>query len=370
MQSTMQSPTKRKFLNSINYFLGIAIILIVMAHSYGIARWDVSNNPSLFEKLFYSFNLNGSAFFVFISGYLYNHIFYPNFNYKKFLSKKAKFVLVPYLICSTLPILYTVFDRQNEWWLNFVFVNGGRGFLPEGLIEKPLLAIGWFLITGRAVYAYWFIPMIIIVFAISPLINRLIESQHLLKVILFLLPISMLVHRPVSNANPLHSLIYFLPVYLLGIYSSINRQNILKYLDNFKNKLLVLGSAIALLLVQVFVFNASGNFNKSFFSVTTPDVNIIQKILLCFLFISVLDRFEKNNIQTLKKTAETSFAIYFIHPFLIRPLTRLPKSLGWEFNGNLFTLSIATLVMVLCSIAVAQIIKLIFQKNSRYIIGW
>ena len=370
MQSTMQSTAKRKFFNSINYFRGIAIILIVMTHSYGIAHWDVYNNPSLFEKLFYSFNLNGSVFFVFISGYLYHHIFYPNFNYQKFLIKKAKFVLAPYLICSTLPIIYTVFDLQNEWWLNFVFVNGGRGFLPDGLIEKPLLAIGWFLITGRAVYAYWFIPMIIIIFLISPPINNLIKSQHLLTAILFLLPISMFVHRPVGNANPLHSLVYFLPVYLLGIYSSVNRQKILKYLDKNKSKLLLLLLAIALILLQVFIFKASGNFNKSFFSITIPDVNIIQKILLCFLFISVLEKFEKTDIQTLKKTAETSFAIYFIHPFLIRPLTRFPKSLGWEFQGNVFTLLIATLAMVLCSIAIAQIIKLIFKRNSRYIIGW
>jgi len=366
----MKLTTKRKFLNSINYFRGIAIIIIVMTHSYGVAHWDVYNNVSLFEKLFYSFNLNGSVFFVFISGYLYNHIFYPTFNYKKFLIKKAKFVLVPYLICSTLPIIYTIFDRNNEWLLNFVFVNGGKGFLPDGLIEKPILAIGWFLITGRAVYAYWFIPMIIIVFLISPLVNYLIKSQHLLKAILFLLPISMIVHRPVHNINPLHSLVYFLPVYLLGIYSSINRQKILDYLDSNKNKLLVLLAAVALILVQVFVFNASGNFNKSFFSITVPDVNIIQKILLCFLFISVLDVFEQTDIKTIKKTAETSFAIYFIHPFLIRPLTRLPSYLGWEFRGNFFTLIIATFTMVIFSIAIAQLIKLIFQRNSRYIIGW
>ncbi|MEL6929769.1 MAG: acyltransferase family protein, partial [Cyanobacteria bacterium J06600_6] len=273
-------------------------------------------------------------------------------------------------ICSILPIVYTVFDRNNEWFLNFVFVNGGRGFLPDGLIEKPLLAIGWFLITGRAVYAYWFIPMIVLVFLISPLINYLIKSQHLLKIILLLLPISMIIHRPVHNVNPLHSLVYFLPVYLLGIYSSINREKILDYLNNNFNKLLLFASAIALLLIQVFIFNASGNFNKSFFSITIPDVNIIQKILLCFLFISLLDRLEKTDIKTIKKTAETSFAIYFIHPFWIRPLTRFARYLGLESQGNLLTLLAATGAMVVCSIAVAQIIKLIFKRNSRYIIGW
>jgi peptidoglycan/LPS O-acetylase OafA/YrhL len=365
----MTSIPKRRFLNSINYFRGIAIIIIVMTHSYGIAHWNVYQDASLFEKVFYSFNLNGSVFFVFISGYLYHHIFYPNFNYQKFLTKKAKFVLIPYLICSALPIIYTVFDRQNEWLLSIVFDSGGIDFLPASLQNKPLLSVLWFIATGRAVYAYWFIPMVILIFMIAPFVNYLIRTQHLLKVILFLIPVSMIVHRPLYNMNPLHSLIYFLPVYLLGIYSSINRQTIITYLKRDRHKLIVLSLAILLCLIQVLIFNVSGNFSKSFFSITVPDINIIQKILLCFLFISVLDNLEEAEINSLKQTAQTSFAIYFIHPFLLRPLTRLSKVWG-NFEGNLLTLFIATLLVVIISIAIAHLVKLVFNKNSRYIIGW
>lgn len=366
----MTSLPTRKFLNSINYFRGIAIILIVMTHSYGIAHWNVFNNASLLEKLFYSFNLNGSVFFVFISGYLYYHIFYAKFQYQKFLTKKIQFVLVPYLICSTLPILYTVFDLNNEWIFHIVFDSGGRGFLPDSIKDKPLLSILWFLATGRATYAYWFIPMIILIFIISPLINNLIRSKYLLSVILILIPISMIVHRPLQNMNPLHSLVYFLPIYLLGIYSSINRQKILHYLQNNWIKLAILLLSILLGLIQVLVFNITGNFSKNFLLITVPDINIIQKILLCFLFISVLESWEQTDIKSLKKTAETSFAIYFIHPFLIRPLTRLSKNLGFQFDGNLFTLLIATFLMITFSIIIAQTIKLILKKKSRYLIGW
>ena len=366
----MKSPATRKFLNSINYFRGIAIIIIVMTHSYGIAHWNVYQNASLFEKLFYSLNLNGSVFFVFISGYLYNHIFYPKFNYKIFLIKKAKFVIIPYLICSALPILYTVFDLNNEWIFNIVFDSGGIAFLPESIQDKPLLAILWFLATGRAVYAYWFIPMIIMIFVLSPLINYLIKSQHLIHIILMLIPIAMIVHRPLQNMNPLHSLVYFLPIYLLGIYSSINREKILVYLQSNQIKIIILLLSILLCLIQVLFFNISGNFSKNFLMITVPDVNIIQKILLCFLFIAVLENWENTEIKSLKKTAETSFAIYFIHPFLIRPLTRLSRNLGFEFQGNLLTLLIATFLMVVIAIAIAQTLKLILKKKSRYLIGW
>lgn len=354
----LKSPSTKRFLNSINYFRGIAIIIIVLAHSYGIAHWNVFNNSSTLEKLFYSLNLNGSVYFIFISGFLYYHIFYHRFNYKKFILKKAKYVLVPYLICSAIPIYLTVFQK------------GGGSFLPESLQDQPLSQILWFLGTGRAVYAYWYIPMIMLVFAISPLINYLIKHQQLPKVIFFLMPIAMIVHRPVNNMNPLHSLVYFLPVYLLGIYSCIHQKEIYAYLKSNRRKIIILLLALGLSLIQVLVFKDSGNFNKDFFSITVPDVNLIQKVLLCFLFMSILDKFENTDIKTMNKTAETSFAIYFIHPFLIGPLTRLTKSFNFDFQGNFFTLIIATFAMVTISMAIAYSIKAVLKQNSRYVIGW
>lgn len=355
---TTISPTKSKFLNSINYFRGIAIIIIVMAHSYGIANWNVYHNANILEKFFYSLNLNGSIYFIFISGFLYKHIFYEKFNYKNFITKKIKYVLVPYLICSAIPILSTV------------FIDGGGRFLPESLQNHPLQAILWFLVTGRAVYAYWYIPMIMLIFAISPLINCIIKSKHLLRIILFLTPVSMIIHRPVHNANPLHSLVYFLPVYLLGIYSSINQQKIQAYLKSNQRKIIILLLALGLGLTQVLLFNVSGNFSKSFFSLALPDINLIQKILLCFLFMSILDNYENTDIKSMKKTAETSFAIYFIHPFLLNPLTKLTRSFNFDFQGNILTLFIATFLMVTICMAIAHLVKIVLKSNSRYLIGW
>lgn len=366
----INSPAKKKFLNSINYFRGIAIIIIVMAHSYGIAHWNIYRNPSIFDKLFYSLNLNGSVFFIFISGYLYNHIFYPRFNYKKFMLKKAKFVLIPYLVCSIIPIWYAVSSIERNFWLDTFFYNNGRNFLPETISHQPILSILWFLVTGRAVYAYWYIPMIMLVFAISPLINNLIKSKYLLQIILFLIPISMIVHRPAQNVNPFHSLVYFLPVYLLGIYSSINQKKVYAWLKSNHTKLILLSAAIALGLIQVLIFNVSGNFSKSFFSISLPDINLIQKIILCFLVLSILDKYEDADIKSMKKTAETSFSIYFIHPFLLNPLTLISRNLGFKFEGNVFTLFIATFCIIASAMAIAHLLKLVLKQNSRYIIGW
>ena len=352
------SPPKKKFLNSIDYFRGIAIVIIVAAHSYGIANWNVYKDPTFFEQFFYALNLNGSVFFIFISGFLYNHIFYPRFNYKKFMLKKTKYVLIPYLVCSTIPILYTV------------FVARGGDFLLDSLQDKPLLSILWFFVTGRAVYAYWYIPMIMLVFTISPIINALIKSKYLLYVIIGLIPVSMIIHRPVHNMNPIHSLVYFIPVYLLGIYSSIHQKKIYAYLKSNKVKISIILLAIVLGLIQITLFNVRGNFSKSFWSITVPDVNLLQKILLCFLLMSVLDNYENADIAAMKKTAETSFAIYFIHPFLLDPLTLFVRNLNLGFQGNVFTLGLATFLVIVVAMAIAHLFKFVLKRNSRYIIGW
>lgn len=348
-------PKKKKFLNSINYFRGIAIILIVLGHCYDLSRWDISNNV---EKVFYSLTLNGSVYFVFISGFLYHHIFYQRFNYKKFMLKKTQFVFLPYLLFSLIPILYTV------------FLDGGGQYLPNELREQPFLATIWYFVTGRISYAYWYIPMAMLLFAISPVINWIIRSRRVLEAILFLLPISLIIHRPVDNINPIHSLIYFFPIYLIGIWSSINHKRIYAYLRDHKKKAIIILLAIALGIIQVFVFQQSGNFHKEFWSMTVPDVNLIQKILLCFVFMSVLDLYENSDITSMKKTAQTSFAIYFIHPFLISFLISVTSKLNLTYQGNFFTLILTTLFIVVASMVIAYSVKAVFQKNSRYLIGW
>ena len=348
-------PKKKKFNNSINYFRGLAIIIIVLGHSYDLARWNISSE---FENFIHSLTLNGTVYFVFISGFLYYHIFYHRFNYKKFMVKKAQYVLLPYLLVSTIPILLTV------------FVGGGGVYLPDGLRQQPLLAVIWYFLTGKIVLAYWYIPMAMLLFVVSPIVNRIIQSGKVLEAFLLLLPISLIIHRPIENLNAFHSLIYFFPVYLLGAWSSINNKKIYTYLKDNQKKVLIALLVILLGLIQVSIFQQEGNFHKDFWSFTVPDVNMLQKILLCFLFMSVLDRYENTNFSLLNKIAETSFAIYFIHPFLITALYSLSVRLNVDFQGNFITLIITTTIAVLGSMAIAFGIKSVLGKKSRYLIGW
>ena len=353
--------TKKKFLNSVNYFRGIAIILIVLGHSYELAGWDLPHSwqeVGLAAQLFYSASVNGSVYFIFISGFLYYHIFYKRFNYGKFMNKKLQYVLLPYLLISIVPIAYKVLSGDVD------------SYTPAVVGDQPLALASWYLFGGRLNYAYWYIPMAMLLFAISPIINIVIKYKKSLFVALLLLPISLIVHRSVANINHIQSLIYFLPVYFLGIWSSRHHQQILHYLKSNRSKLALAAIALGFGLIQVVLFNYAGNSHKEFWAVTVPDVNLLQKIALCFLFLAVLDLWENKELPIIKKTAETSFAIYFLHPFVGNLLYKITSDLNISYQGNLFTLLLATVVMVVTSMGIAMGIKGVLGKKSRYLIGW
>ena len=352
---TKSSPKKKKFINSINYFRGLAIVIIVLGHSFDLAHWNISND---LEQFFYALSLNGTVYFIFISGFLYYHIFYHRFNYRKFMLKKAQYVLLPYILFSIIPILLTV------------FLGGGGEALPDNLRSQPFVATIWYLATGKIVLAYWYIPMAMLLFAASPLVNLAIRSGRILEIFLLLIPISLIIHRPIDNLNAFHSLIYFFPVYLLGVWSSINNQAIYAYLKENSKKVMLVVLVILLGLIQVLLLKQTGNFHKDFWSITVLDVNLIQKILLCFLFMSILDIYENTSFPVANKIAETSFSIYFIHPFIVTAAYSLIEKANFNYQGNIFTLILTTFLVVMTSMAIAFSIKAVLKKNSRYLIGW
>jgi peptidoglycan/LPS O-acetylase OafA/YrhL len=86
--------------------------------------------------------------------------------------------------------------------------------------------------------------------------------------------------------------------------------------------------------------------------------------------MSILNLYENTDVTLIKKTAETSFAIYFIHPFLINGLISVASRLNIDYGGNIFSLLLSTCIITLVSMAIAMGFKLVFKKNSRYLIGW
>jgi len=346
---------------SFDYFRGVAILFIVAGHSFG--AWSID---TFSEKVIANIVYSGTALFVFISGFFFHHIFYKDFNMKIFMSKKAMNVLVPYLILSTLGFFYFALSSKP-----FPFVERLISTDVTSWMDYIQLYVNY-LWTGRIMYAYWYIPFIMIMFLISPIFIayiRLSLAARLIIILILLLFSAFFVHRPILNMSPIHSVIYYIPIYLIGINCSINRDQFEPFI---RGKTLIFGFiVIALAILQSMYFDSRGAPSKAdMFSYGGLDINIFQKIALCFFFISILHRYENKTIPGLKLLASSSFAIYFLHTWILhitdqyRPyafFSNIPEIIVW-FGVIIFAVAV--------SLFIAYLVKAILKHNSRYLIGW
>lgn len=251
------------FITSFHYFRGISILFIIAAHVH-VGNVEI-NNP-VFTNL-----LSGStALFVFISGYLFQHLQNDNFNYSSYLNRKFKFVISPYLICSAPAIVSIALSGDFHPLLGDV-----------STVEGSLINI----LTGRHITAYWYIPFSLLLFISAPIIIPFasLKNKTQLSILCILSVFAILAHRPIGGLNPFHSFIYHIPFYLLGIYSVVNRALIEK--TKHCNMLFLL-LTVLLAYIQGNIFGDIGSSHKDLFVFSGIDLIYIQKILL-LLFLSL-----------------------------------------------------------------------------------
>lgn len=361
--AAVQRGARRKgaaaFLNSFNYFRGIAIVVIVAGHCFDLADWQAE---SFTERLVRNLIAGGSCLFVFISGFLFHHVFYPRFDYRTFIAAKVRNVLSPYLILSALPIAYHVVRRKPHF--DGYFLPQGQGVFAEYIV--PALK---YLYTGAFFIPYWYIPFIMLMFALSPLHVAFIRWRPSVRlaVVLTLLAFALFVHRPVHNFNVLQSLVYFLPVYLLGIVCSQHREWLYRNLTGREPWLLTVVLAIA--LWQTLGVGHVGNFNKPLFTVAGVDWVLLQKALLCPVLMVVLHRFESRHWPLLGLLASASFGIYFMHAWVLALAYGIKDGRALGISPYV-AWPLGTALVVALSVAVAWLAKLVLRKQSRRVVGW
>nr|WP_321467248.1 acyltransferase [uncultured Desulfobulbus sp.] len=345
------------FLKSFEYYRGIAIVLIVIGHCYGLSGWNFNSYP---ERVLANIITGGTALFVFISGFLFHQVFYPRFKYSRFISKKLQKVFVPYLLWSALALTFTFATHAT---LPDKFVGPSLSFFDQWL--QP---IGLSLMTGGHFLAYWYIPFIMIMFLLSPVFIGFIKLSKptQVKVTIGLLICSALAQRPVNNILVLQSVLFFSPVYLFGILCSIDRDWIYEHFDK-KAWLLALGVLI-LSMIQSTYYMGAGSYHKPLFMLHAFDINIVQKFLLCLLCMVLLHRYEQIESNVLSGLAASSFAIFFIHGWMVKALFWVKSWFPW--TGGLWLLPIITGLVILGSYLVAIVIKKLFPNHSSMLIGW
>ncbi len=301
--------------------------------------------------------------FVFISGFFFHFIFYKNFNFFSFIKKKSLNVFLPYLILS-IAFLFLKYLVKHE--IPFPFTLSGN------TTEDDILSFFTNLVTGRSLTAYWYIPFIMLIFYASPLFIAFIKipivSQVLITLILFI--VSMFIHRPFLNINVFHSILYFLPFYQLGILYS-EKKEIIDSKITKRSVLFILAGLVVLSALTMSILGQSGNLhNDIVWKWTGLDYMIIHKIFLIGFMLSLTKQLEKYNLPSLKKVAQISFPIFFVHSWVLSFIHQLDIFNLYKNINSFWEVTLLFILVFSSSFTAAIITKRILKERSLYIIGW
>lgn len=324
----------KKFLNYMHNFRGIAIVFIVAGHCISAFDWEKNFLLSIVLRIFIQ---NGTVLFVFIAGFLFQHLSYK-YDFKTYMRSKWNNVLLPYIILSVPAIVKAVFIVNNK-----------------GFYEYPkIFQIFLFYITGRHLGPLWFIPMIALYYIISPILIKSDRSN----VIYYLLPLWLIISSiiPRNDLSVPQCFVHFFSVYVGGMFCSKYKEQVLNFIEKYFVSILILFTAI--LALDVYMAYVGSRLMV---------LNLWSKLILCLILMGALYRYDGVVKERFKYLAEISFGIYFIHSYVISVFSKIIPD--HSISGNLIFYSLYASSAIAFTSLLLAIAKKVLGGRSRSIVG-
>jgi len=369
--ATIQPKSKpREHIAYIEYFRAMAILMIISGHTFVLA-WShfADEDPTTaglsFLNVVPSLINSGTAYFVFISGFLYRQVFFDRMPFGEFMRRKALYIGLPYL-CMGLPVAIAEIASGT---FSITMMKDGVAYPQNSFVDLVVL-----MATGRMVNAYWYIPFIFLVFLASPLFDRFIRLPAHLRfgIVAAAFVLAMWVHRPIGNLNPFHSFLYFANIYMFGMLFCEHRHRIMAYVARPLPVALLACLILAIAFAQALVFNDTSNIERAPGDGWIPlgfDLMLIQKYVGFFLFCGFFALWGGYAAKPLRYLAHNSFGLYFVHAIVIAVLMRMPMALSPHVGEPITDFLLYFIVVLAISLLTIEIGKRLLGKYSRYIIG-
>lgn len=179
----------RQRIKEIDILRGLAAILMILGHSFIVYPVDVTEVSWCHWVGHFIYTFHMELFFV-----LAGAVYYCS-DYKKFIEKKFKRILLPYLFFGLLTLVLKAFGGSA--------INGTES-LGEG-IYKLLLHGG----------NYWFLYVLFLVFATYPWLKKILitwQSEAVFAVVV----LTLRQITPVTTIFSFSTLLYYLPYFITG----------------------------------------------------------------------------------------------------------------------------------------------------------
>ncbi|MBU5427405.1 acyltransferase [Tissierella pigra] len=356
---------KRKQIEELYYIRAIAALGILIIHGTGVfAVNSTFNSKAMYLGIFFNqFFRFGSPVFMMISGLVlfYNYRSREEFNVKKFYTKKVLYILIPYIIWSSIYFLYRCYISGISFSIN----------------QIPILFKE--IIFGTAFPHLYFIVLIFQFYIILPLLIRYLtkpmqENPIKLFFITFILQAMILIYgRYFKNYNTAGIVGYFNLYYWKSIFGwffyfiaggilGLNYEKIENYIErNIKLLFIVYIGVMCVYVGQVYynIFLNGGRDYYDNFGSIRPETMIYTLATMPILMWVTKRMVGKFNI--IKTFGTYSLGIYFAHPIVLEEIkykifSKFPAALGYSrlssllilvFLGIIFTFLLVLLIATL-----------------------
>jgi surface polysaccharide O-acyltransferase-like enzyme len=222
-------------------------------------------------------------------------------------------------------------------------------------------------LTGEAMFHLWYMPVLAILFVATPLISAALDNRYARWLVLILALAPLAASRTGAEFGIASSL-YFLGTYAVGIAVGRNYESWLAWLES----MLVPLAGVALVATLLFPFLGRLGLQQVGFWSPAESLFYIQKLALAGIALVLLRRWEDRLPRWLDLLATYAFAIYFLHAPVIQLLRFTANSVLDQHSSFLGTLGLCLVwltVSIGVSVAITWLVRKIFGKRSRMIVG-
>jgi len=309
-----------------------AIFCVISCHVFAPLVIDTrifNTNLWYYSMIMNSLRDIGVPLFVMISGAL---LITKKESALTFIKKRINKVIIPYL-----------------FWV-FAFIMLGHYFLGLGKLHKLIIKTLSLNPDGAGVF-FWFVPMILTVYLIILIINKIHEKNE--KILPITLILSLIIIIPLncglSITKPLQYILYIIYA-ILGYYLS-------KIDLNTKSKILpviFIIISIGLFLLEIYINSTTSiSLNKQFSISQFSIINIccVTSVFLSFkTYSNITNDFNKIKKHLTGKIIYSisicSYGIYLSHVIIMRSLVKISNTYKNDMNMGLYI----TIILILTTI--------------------
>lgn len=344
-------------LDALDQFRALAILMIVLLHS-GRTYFIRGGHPLQGEgNAIFAWNdtlfHDATVYFTMISGIIYARTLWRQ-AWWKFLLGRVRNVLLPYIVVSVALTLIVAWAGR---------AHDSARTLPGQLLHN--------LLTGEAIYVLWYIPVILFLYLVSPLLLWIVRNARLrwLTLVLALMP---LVFSREGTDLTLPTLLFFTGAYVVALVIGSDLDRWIDWAAGRQRLLwgISLAATIAIFLMYRHDILNLGitDLRETMFYV----LRIASGIAIVALLARVRPIASPGLKWAMSWVANMAFGLYFLHAAVIRVILKTLRVIlgddGLIAHPLLAITAIFVLSLGICFLLVVTV-RVVAGRYSRLLIG-